>query len=189
MSIRHSSQRLAVLTHLAKVLDGEIATTKADLMAEMHEQDVQTAKPKLDDRDDPIATVSLTHRKPTASVSDAEALAAWVAEVAPTEVVETLTVREAVLRSIIEEADPLKVERTVRVRPAYVSALLAQAVAAGAPVTAAGEVIPGIDMRDGSTYVTTKITDGPAIETAWREGALASLLGQDEAPALPWSAS
>lgn len=106
----------------------------------------------------PAGTVTVKRPPVSASVSDSTALTEWVATTHPTEI-EEVTVR--------------------RVKPAYLSALLAAAKKTGVAVSSAGEVIPGITVTVGDPSVAVTLEDGAAelVAEAWRSGELAELIG------------
>lgn len=99
-----------------------------------------------------VATVSMTEGSVRSRVTDADKLAAWVAEKHPTEV-ETVT----------------------RVRSGYLKALQDRAKRDGAAVDPdTGEVIPGLEVYAGDPHPSVRLApDAVAIVAdAWRTGTL-----------------
>lgn len=84
-----------------------------------------------------LGAVTLSNGRTTARVTDQKAFATWVAKKYPTEI-------------------------TVAINPAFQKRLLDAATAAGDPVdglASDGELIPGVEIRQGDPYLTVRPTD------------------------------
>lgn len=101
---------------------------------------------------EPIGSVQLIKGRTTPTVTDPDALLAWV-----------------------RANHPDEVETTVRVRPSYVAALLGQAKDDGEAVDhATGEAIPGIDVRQSEPSLNVRPSEDAAdtIARAMADGSL-----------------
>ena len=94
-----------------------------------------------------------------AQVGDREAFEQWVMANRPTEV---------------------EFISSVRVRPAYQSAVLAAAKKVGVAVTSDGEEIPGVTVSEGEPSVAVTLADDAVsmVAAAWESGELWHLLGE-----------
>lgn len=106
----------------------------------------------------PAGAVQLRKGSTRATVSDPQALEAWVA---------------------VHHPDGIETVTTTRVRPAYQTALLAAAKQAGAAVTPAGEELPGVTVTTGDPTVAVTLAEDAAelVAAAWETGELWELLG------------
>jgi hypothetical protein len=128
----------------------------------------------------PFATVTQPKVGYQLKVTDTDALQAWVAEEAPTEVARTITVEvkageaERVLAALDELLGPGRAQLTVEVRPAFLD-LLTQAAANGVsvhPRTGEFTDIPGVKVvptNPSPTVTFTKDAD-QVIADAYRAG-------------------
>jgi hypothetical protein len=109
-----------------------------------------------------IGSVTYAKGRASAAVTDREAFEEWVAANHP------------------EEIETVVPEPIVRVRPAYEALLTSAAKQMGEAVDATtGEVVPGIEVRQGDPYTTVRLA-GDAEEqvaAAWKSGELAELIG------------
>jgi hypothetical protein len=151
----------AALKALADAVKTQLADVRERMQKEMETSGASRVDAMLPDGTK-VATVSLSQPKPTARVTDEDTLRAWVREHAPGE-----------LHSRV----------VTEIRPAYLTSLLAQLTAAGAPDladAATGEIaeVPGVEVAAGraSTH-SVRLAEGgaEAIVEAWRTGALAHL--------------
>lgn len=149
MSIEDLARRAVVERVVADKVKASQADTKAALMDAMDVGDRKVAHIG----DTAVGYVIVTKGRQTWRVSDPAALLAWVKANMPTEVIVTESVRES-----------------------YVSALLAGAKAAGAPVDPrTGEMVPGLEVSEGDPYVSVRPNEAAedAVLTAWGRGELA----------------
>lgn len=158
-------QQLALESAALKALGDAISERQKEVRAAMQEaletsgaSRVEAALPD----GTTVATISMTSPKPAAVVTDPEKFLAWVRGHSPHNVVSRLV---------------------TEVRPAYVTALLAEMTAAGTAEVADRETgvvepVPGVEIRaTRSRGHSVRPVDGgrEAIAEAWRTGALAHL--------------
>jgi hypothetical protein len=156
MSLKDTAYRLAVLKALRDAVAAEEANARVfalgDLTAAAEDMGVRSVDVSLPDGTK-IATLSLGGGTAKATVVDEAKFTAWVQANHPTEI-----------------------ETVVRVRPAYVQAVLAKAVD-GYAVFAGGEVVDGVGPAVGSrSAVVRYTTDGrEAVARAWQRGELTGI--------------
>lgn len=147
MNVREAALRAAVLKALSDRVREEYDTSRVDVDAALRELSEQTgaASVKVTLGEQVIATVTLAGGKPSARVVDEDKFLAWVVENRPTETVQ-------------------------RVRESYRKAVLD----AGGVDPVSGEFVPGVEVVDGSPYVSTHFATGgrEAVAAAWRAGTL-----------------
>lgn len=99
-----------------------------------------------------IASVTISKGRAEPKVTDEDAFTAWVADTYPTEVEQITVVRESFRRRLLDHAKQ-----------------------AGAPVTATGEAIPGVEIVQGDPYPSVRLAEGARaiVGRAWRAGELA----------------
>lgn len=155
------AQQQAVLKAIYDAIGKQIKTTKADMQTALEESGARSVDAELPDGTK-VGTVSRSTAKTTAQVVDQDLFLKWVQAHA----------KDNVTTRLVTE-----------VRPAYITALLAQMTAAGsteAADMATGEVleVPGVEIRAGRSLThSVRLADGgaEAIAEAWREGKLAHL--------------
>lgn len=153
MNLADYALRAAVLKTLADEVDNRLAEAKEAAKAAFAEAGATQAVPQLPDGTK-VATASLAGGDSrSASVTDENALLAWVAANHPGEIV-------------------------TAIRDTYKKKLLDAAKAAGKPIDpVTGEVVPGITVGKSTPYVSLRFRPGgkDAIATAWRAGELAGI--------------
>lgn len=142
---------LLVLKALADRVAAALTAAKTDTLAAMEVGERLVVKVG----DVPVGTVTVTHGRVAARITDPRALLAWVKANHPTEVV------------AVEE-----------VRSSFVTVLLKRA-------KDCGEVIPGVEVSTGDPYLLAPVDDAASqvIAGAWADGTLrlpASVLPQIE---------
>lgn len=151
---REVTLRLAALKALLDKVKDAYGTARNEALVALDPGDRKSA---VTDSGRDIGTVSYVKGRTTLNVSDTAALTAWVQENAPTEV-----------------------ESTVRVRPAYLAALIKRCRVAGRDVfDVTGELVPGLRPTIGEPYVSAKQSDDQyeAFTAAYMEGELLLPLG------------
>lgn len=147
MTVKDAALRAAVLRALADRVREEYDASRVEVDKALRELSDTTgaASVKVTLGDQVIATVTLAGGKPTARVIDEDKFLAWVTENRPTETIE-------------------------RVRESYRKAVLDK----GGVDPSSGEFVPGVEVVDGSPYVSTRFADGgrEAVAQAWRTGTL-----------------
>jgi hypothetical protein len=152
--LREQALRVAVLRALTDRIIEARDAARDELQATLADLGADRATAELDGTK--VATLTLAGGKRTARVVDDREFLSWVREHRPGEVEQ-------------------------RVRDAYRSQLLAAASAAGAPVDPnTGELIPGVEVADGSPYIKTTFTPGgrERIAAAWAAGELDGITGR-----------
>jgi hypothetical protein len=144
---------LLVLRALADRVAAALVAAKTDTLAAMEVGERLVVKVG----DTPVGTVTVTHGRVAARITDPRALLAWVKANHPTEVVTTQEVRSSFVVALLKRAKD------------------------------SGEVVPGIDVSQGDPYLLAPVDDVAAavIGAAWADGSLslpASVLPQIEAP-------
>lgn len=153
MSIKDEALRATVLKALKDAIGDEYDTSRDVLHRALTDLSETTGAKSvtvtLDGAD--IATVTLGGGSPRASVTNDAALLEWVAE-----------------------RHPAEVETLRRVRPAFLTRLLAEATRAGVPYDATGEELPGVAVRSSEPYPGTRFKPGgrEAVAAAWAAGTL-----------------
>lgn len=165
MTVAEAITTEAVLKTLLDEIDAQYKAARAAVQAALDTQQQETGGTKFDatipGADGPVkvGTVSLSSGSAAAQVTDGEAFLAWARKAYPTEVQPRVT---------------------FEIQPAWRTALLARATAAGAPVdTETGEEIPGVEMRAARarTHSVRFGKDGrAAVGEAWRGGRLGRVL-------------
>lgn len=113
-----------------------------------------------------IGSVTLAKGKNTAHLVDEDAFLAWVLEAHP------------------EEIEQVKI---TRVNPGFQERILSYARQAGEPVDpATGESVPGVAVKEGDPYPTTRLNADAAelVAKAWQDGSLAELVAALVQPAI-----
>lgn len=151
MTPRELALRLAALTVIADRVEVEREATRAAIVDALDALGGDSVRAELPDGTR-IGKVSITAPKPSARVLDEDALAGWVAETHPTEVV-------------------------WRVREAYRKVILDRAIAGpdGEAVDpSTGEIIPGIRFSERGRYPSMRFeSDGRAtVEAAFAAGVI-----------------
>jgi len=136
-----SIPKLARRAVAAKLVADNIKDIEKQAKAELLEACQKTGARTLDVADDdgtPLATVSRAVGKVKAAVTDQDTFDAWLEKNYP----------EAVTETVVKQIDPDMVLR-----------LLNAATKVGAAVDiATGEVMPGVEMKGGGTYITARPT-------------------------------
>lgn len=132
MGDMRQAARSAMAAQLISKLVGEHAGTyKTDLLALMADSGAERVR-VTDDDDTDLGSVSVSSGRTLAKVTDVQAFTAWVADRYPYEMVQ-------------------------QVREAFAKKLLDAASAAGEPVdTVTGEVMPGVEVSVGDSYLTVR---------------------------------
>jgi len=153
MSVRETALTVAVLKVLADEIAAQLQVAKAATETGFKTTETTQAIPQLADGTK-VATVSYAgDGGRAASVTDPNALLAWVKANHPDEVEEV-------------------------VRTGYLQKLVKEAKAAGRPVDPmTGERVPGISVGPSSPYVSVRFKPGgqEAIVAAWRSGELTAI--------------
>ncbi len=153
-TLREQALRVAVLRALTDRIIEARDAARAELQATLTELGADRATAELDGVK--VASLTLAGGKRSARVADERAFLSWVQTHRPGEVEQ-------------------------RVRDAYRRQLLDAASAAGAPVDPnTGEVIPGVEVADGTSYIATTFTPGgrERIAAAWVAGELDGITGR-----------
>lgn len=154
MKLSDLALRIAALKTLADDVSDAIAGAKTALEKAMQDAGADRTAAKLPDGTK-VASLPLAGGEAKARVTDPAALLAWVQKVHPEEVIQS-------------------------VNPEYVKKLLAAADANGAAVDSGGEVVPGIEFKPTTPYVSVNFTRGVTpgrtgrglIREAWHTGQL-----------------
>jgi hypothetical protein len=151
--------RVAALKSVKDYVCDQYDDARAELDKAMNEGDRLTARSPLDGGK--LGTVTKTEPKPSARVSDEQALVDWLAEHYP----EALVVRykvvasEEQLRRLLFEHAPELLSQYRRPDPEMVRELLANAANFGQPVGPSGEAdVPGVVVETGPPVVRCNTT-------------------------------
>lgn len=161
MNMQHLALEEAALKALSDAIGDRLKEVKAEMQEALDTTGASRVEAKLPDGTK-VATISRTEPKPTAVVTDPDKLLVWAREHSPANVVSRVV---------------------TEVRPAYITALLAEMTAAGVAEiadreTGVVEEVPGVEIKAtrGRTHSVRPVDGGrEAIAEAWRTGALAHL--------------
>lgn len=161
MDMQQLALEEAALKTLADVIGDRLKEVKTEMQEALDTTGASRVEAKLPDGTK-VATISMTSPKPTAVVTDPDKFLAWVRENSPANITSRLV---------------------TEVRPAYVTALLAEMTAAGTAEvadreTGVVEAVAGVEIKAtrGRTHSVRPVDGGrEAIAEAWRSGALAHL--------------
>lgn len=130
-----TADKFLILDALAKKVKAGADAMKAELAESMIPGERTAVSFTLPGESGPVVLGFVTKSSPAAKwvVTDPAALLAWVKEVHPD-----------------------RVEMVPQVREWFVKSLLDNAGANGAAITDDGEIIPGIDLKEGSSYALPK---------------------------------
>lgn len=164
MSLKDTARTLAVLSTLHDAIGDQLKPAKKELEAGLKAAKEETGTQKiavsLDDGQE-VGTVSLVQPKPTATVTDPDAFAAWVVS--------------------LGDRFASEVERkfVTSVKPGFQKKLLTEITAAGTaewadPETGVIHEVPGVTMQGRAAYTRLTVPDEgkAAIAEAWRAGTL-----------------
>ncbi|MEV0968477.1 hypothetical protein [Microtetraspora glauca] len=156
MTPKEQALRLVVIRVLKDILGAADDTDRAGVRTDWTVGDRLTATLAAE----PVGAVQLRKGTIRPQVTDAGAFEAWVMANRPDEW-ETVTTT------------------VTRVRPAYVTAVLAAAKKTGVAVTKDGEEIPGITVAAGDPTVAVTLTEDAAelVAEAWQSGELWEIVG------------
>ena len=126
--LQQAARKVAAAKLIADVVKAEGDAAKATVEAAMESLGVERLR-GADDAGGAAGTLTRSCRRPAARVTDEAAFFAWVAQRYPSEVVSS-------------------------VRESFRDRLLFAASQAGDPVDAQGEVIPGVEIVPGASYVS-----------------------------------
>jgi hypothetical protein len=160
MDLPGASLADVALKTLADDIEAAIRDGRAELKQAMLAAGIKTLSARLPDGTE-VATLTLAGGGTAARVADPGKFLAWVQETHPS-------------------------ETEVIVRPGYAEQLLRHMTAAGRAVDpGTGEVVPGIEFRQGEPYITPSFARGARpgrdlIRKAWRERSIDPLAGLRE---------
>lgn len=153
-SIPERARTIAALKVIDDLVKRQTGTDKQSLLDALRELGVKGAVDAVMPDGTHLGRVTVCKGKTAAKVTDYDALTEWVTEHHPHQVV-TVT----------------------SVRPAFIASLLKSAQDAGEPVDSSGEVVPGVEVFEGSPYLSTSLAHGAAevVLAAVRSGVLQPL--------------